>query len=159
MSNLRVGYGEDAHKLVTNKPLIIGNVTISESVYGTLAHSDGDVLLHAITDALLSSVASQDIGYYFPPSNPKFKGMSSADILKDLLNIIKASHKVEILNVVAVVILDKPKLGKYRQEIAQRVAELLNLEANQIGVTFKTSEGFAPEYIQARATLLLSVVL
>ena len=150
-----MGYGEDAHKLVSGKNLIIGNVPIKNSSLGVIAHSDGDVLLHALADALLSSVALGDIGHYFPPSNAAFKNISSADILNEVLSVIKNHWEIQILNVAGVIVLDEPKLGKYREDIQKRVAELINLSANQVGITFKTSEGLAKNYIQSRITVLL----
>jgi len=111
---LRVGYGEDAHALAQGKKLVIGNVLIEESPLGAVAHSDGDVLLHALTDALLSAFALNDIGHYFPPSNPDFKDIDSAAILKSILGTIKKEQgDVLIHNLAAVVTLDTPKLGRY----------------------------------------------
>lgn len=176
--NLRIGYGEDAHALADNKKLVIGGVTIDDSPHGTLAHSDGDVLLHALADALLASFALGDIGTYYPPSNPQFKDMASSEIVTGVLAILEnhlegnclegkhqegnhseAQHvqKVwQIHNVAAVVTLDKPKLGARRAAIAARVAALLGLEPQDVGITFKTSEGLAPAHIQARVSLLIS---
>jgi len=153
---LRIGYGEDAHALSEGRPLIIGNVEITDSPRGAVAHSDGDVLLHALSDALLSAFALGDIGYYFPPSNPEFKDMDSAEILNALLDIIKEEvGNFEIQNISAAITLDKPKLGKYREGIQKRVAELMKLELSQVGISFKTSEGLAVDHIQARVSLLL----
>ncbi len=155
MTNIRVGYGEDSHKLVANKPLIIGNVVIPNSSHGALAHSDGDVLLHALSDALLSSVALEDIGHYFPPTDPVFKDINSAEILKEVLRLIKAHWEIEIVNLVGVIILDEPKLGRLRKSIRQKIAQLLDLKISQVGLTFKTSEGLAEGYVQARVTILV----
>ena len=153
-----MGYGEDSHKLVIDKKLIIGNVSIQDSPVGVVAHSDGDVLLHALADALLSSVALGDIGHYFPPNNAAFKDISSAEILNEILSVIKNHWEIQILNVAGVVVLDKPKLGKHREYIQKRVAELLNLSIDQVGITFKTSEGLAKNHIQSRVTVLLFCV-
>ena len=151
--NVRIGFGEDAHKLAAGRPLIIGGVEI-ESERGAVAHSDGDVLLHALADALLSGLALGDIGLYFPPSNPEFKNLDSADIVRRVLNL--QTYKLWTIGNAAIVItLDKPKLGAYREQIQQRVADLLGIDAQNVGVSFKTSEGLAPEHIQARATVLL----
>ncbi len=155
-SALRIGYGEDAHALAEGRPLIIGNVVI-ESKLGAVAHSDGDVILHALTDAFLSAFALEDIGHYFPPSNPEYKDIKSDVILNAILDIIKAQKgPYQVHNLAVVVTLDKPKLGPYRKAIQERLAELLELSASQIGLTFKTSEGLAAKHIQARATLLIS---
>ena len=149
---LRIGYGEDAHALEAGRPLIIGNILIPDSPVGARAHSDGDVLLHALADALLSTHALGDIGTYFPPSNPEFKDMNSADILTHVRALLPP---FSLLNVAAVVTLDAPKLGVFRERMQTRVADLLQVDAKQVGVTFKTSEGLAPTHIQARVTLLI----
>jgi 2-C-methyl-D-erythritol 2,4-cyclodiphosphate synthase len=154
--NLRIGYGEDSHALSDGRPLVIGGVKIKSPV-GAVAHSDGDVLLHALSDALLSAFALGDIGSYFPPSDPQFKDMDSQKILEHiLLEVHKHVQGLKIHNVAAMVILDKPKLGNYRQAIQENVANLLGLGKSDVGVTFKTSEGLAMKHIQARVTLLLS---
>jgi 2-C-methyl-D-erythritol 2,4-cyclodiphosphate synthase len=153
---LRIGYGEDSHALAQGRPLVIGGIRI-ESDTGAVAHSDGDVLLHALSDALLSTFALGDIGFYFPPSNPEFKDMDSQMIVERVLQeLTKHAPNFQIQNVAAVVMLDKPKLGKYREMIQKNVANLLGLKAVDVGMTFKTSEGMALGHIQARVTLLLS---
>ena len=153
--NVRIGYGEDAHKLVIDRSLVIGGVSISESPRGCEAHSDGDVLLHALSDALLAAFALGDIGSYFPPSNPDFKDMNSHLILRKVLELL-SPYNAKIINLALVVTLDTPKLGSYRKDIQEQLAELLNLEKENIGIGFKTSEGLAPDHIQARVTVLLS---
>ncbi|MGL4608246.1 MAG: 2-C-methyl-D-erythritol 2,4-cyclodiphosphate synthase [Trueperaceae bacterium] len=156
--NFRIGYGEDSHALTEGHPLVIGGVTIPNSPFGALAHSDGDVLLHALSDALLSSYALGDIGHYFPPSNEAYKDMDSKKILELVLGIIRKNLGVfQIQNLAVVITLDKLKLGKHREAIQQQVAELLSLESHNVGITFKTSEGLATEHIQARVTVLLAV--
>ena len=156
--NLRIGYGEDAHRLAAGRTLVIGNVKLGES-RGAVAHSDGDVLLHALADALLSAFALGDIGRYYPPSDEAFKDMDSAEILRGILDIIHTRvGKVRIHNLAAVVTLDAPKLGPHREEIRSRVASLLELDLGRVGITFKTSEGLAPEHIQSAVTVLLEVL-
>ena len=153
----RIGYGEDAHALATGLPLVIGNVTIPESSVGAVAHSDGDVLLHALSDALLSAQALGDIGTYFPPSDPQFKDMDSAEILRKVQSLVaERAPDMELVNLAAVVTLDRPKLGAYREAIVERLATLLELPVHNVGLTFKTSEGLATQHIQARVTVLLS---
>jgi 2-C-methyl-D-erythritol 2,4-cyclodiphosphate synthase len=156
--NFRIGYGEDSHSLAEGRPLVIGGVIIPDSPLGAVAHSDGDVLLHALSDALLSSYALGDIGHYFPPSDERYKDMDSSKILEHVSEILqKHLGGFQIQNLAAVITLDKPKLGKYRKAIQNHVAKLLNLEPHNIGITFKTSEGMAIGHIQARVTVLLSV--
>jgi 2-C-methyl-D-erythritol 2,4-cyclodiphosphate synthase len=158
--NLRIGYGEDSHALAEGRPLVIGGVTIPDSLFGAVAHSDGDVLLHALSDALLSSLALGDIGRYFPPSDERYKNMNSVRILERvLLELRKHSSGLQIQNLAAVITLDKPKLGKHREGIQNQVTKLLGLEPHNVGITFKTSEGMATGHIQARVTVLLSATL
>ena len=152
----RIGFGEDAHRLDAGRPLIIGGVKIPDSPHGTAAHSDGDALLHALSDALLSAFALGDIGHYFPPSDPAFKDMESTKILTRVLNLLnEREESPEIVNVAAVVTLDKPKLEPHRTAIAAQVAALLDLPQDRVGLGFKTSEGLAPAHIQTRVTVLL----
>lgn len=156
--NLRIGYGEDSHALAEGRPLVIGGVTIPDSPLGAVAHSDGDVLLHALSDALLSTFALGDIGHYFPPSDMRYKDMNSVRILEHvLLELGKHSKDIQLQNLAAVITLDKPKLGEHREAIQNQVAELLGLEPHNVGITFKTSEGMATGHIQARVTVLLAV--
>ncbi len=155
---LRIGYGEDSHVLAEGRPLVIGGVFVESSV-GAVAHSDGDVLLHALSDALLSTFALGDIGFYFPPSNPDYKDLNSQVILERVLLELNKQSSFQIQNVAAVVMLDKPKLGKYREDIQKNIATLLGLEPADVGITFKTSEGLALQHIQARVTLLLNRTL
>ena len=130
----RIGFGEDAHRLEAGRPLIIGGVKIPSSPHGAVAHSDGDVLLHALSDALLSAFALGDIGHYFPPSDPAFKNMESAKILARVLELLEEREESpEIVNVAAIVTLDKPKLEPHRAAIAARVTGLLNLPQDRVG--------------------------
>jgi 2-C-methyl-D-erythritol 2,4-cyclodiphosphate synthase len=122
-----------------------------------VAHSDGDVLLHALSDALLSAFALGDIGHYFPPSDMRYKNMDSVKMLEQVLHELdKHSKDIQIQNLAAVITLDKPKLGKHREAIQNKVATLLGLEPSNVGITFKTSEGMATAHIQARVTVLLA---
>lgn len=166
----RVGHGQDAHRLEEGKPLIIGGIGV-DSPRGADAHSDGDVLLHALADALLSTFALGDIGDLFPPSDPQFAGLNSREIVARVLEELRAhagtpargthaggthARALRIENVAAVVTLDAPKLGALREQIAASVVELLGLPPGSVGLTFKTSEGMAPDHVQASVTLLLS---
>ena len=150
----RIGYGEDAHRLEAGKPLWLGGLEIPDSPHGAVAHSDGDALLHCLSDALLSSISSGDIGMHFSDTDPQWKGVSSEHILKHCLNRVLEQGYTPV-NVAAVVTLDRPKLGPLRDALISRVAELLKMSVQDVGLTFKTSEGLAPNHIQARATLLL----
>ncbi|MBB6098696.1 2-C-methyl-D-erythritol 2,4-cyclodiphosphate synthase [Deinobacterium chartae] len=154
MLDYRIGYGEDAHRLEVGRRLVLGGVEIAGSPHGSVAHSDGDALLHAVADALLSGLALGDIGQLFPDTAPENAGLDSARILEEALRQVRAKGYAP-LNVAVVVTLDRPKLGPLRARIAARVAELLGLPADQVGVSFKTSEGLAPAHVQARSTVLL----
>ncbi len=155
IEGIRIGYGEDAHKLTERRHLVVAGVHIPESPRGALAHSDGDVVLHALSDALLSAFALGDIGQYFPPSDPKWRNMDSQDIVKAVKGIIvQKYHALHINNVAIVVTLDVPKLGKHRSLLQASLMTLLNLPEDAVGITFKTSEGLAPDHIQARVSLL-----
>jgi len=156
MDGLRIGYGEDAHALAPGRSLVIGAVKIDSSPVGTVAHSDGDVLLHALSDALLAAYAMGDIGQYFPPSNPNYRGLDSRVILQTVLQrLADQVGRYRIVNLSAVVVLDQPRLGPTRRDIQRQLAGELGIDASRVGVTFKTSEGMAPDFIQARATVLL----
>ena len=149
----RVGYGEDAHRLAAGRPLVLGGVTVPAE-RGAQAHSDGDVILHTLSDALLSGVAAGDIGQYFPDTDAAWKDLDSAAILGKALDIVQ-ERGYRLGNVALVVTLDRPKLGPLRAEIAARVARLCGLAPSEVGLSFKTSEGLAPDHVQARATVLL----
>lgn len=153
----RIGYGEDAHRLVPGRPLVVGGVTIPDSPVGSDAHSDGDVVLHALADALLSAWALGDIGQYFPPGDPETAGINSSEIVTSVLaRVRRLAGAVMVQNLSGVVVLDQPKLGDHRRQIERRLASLVGLEPGRVGVTFKTSEGLAPGHIQARVTILLA---
>lgn len=136
---MRIGYGFDSHEFVAATPLRIGGVTIPHT-HGLSGHSDGDVLLHAITDALLGAVAAGDIGAFFPPSDPRWKGANSIIFIQEAMkHIEEAGYRV--LNVDSSLILAAPKIGPHSTAIRQKVAELLNIEPNCVGVKAKTPEG------------------
>ncbi|MCS7058719.1 MAG: 2-C-methyl-D-erythritol 2,4-cyclodiphosphate synthase [Meiothermus sp.] len=149
----RFGYGEDAHRLGDGLELWLGGVRIP-SERGAVAHSDGDVVLHALSDALLSAFALGDIGAYFPDHDPRWKGLESGVILDLVLQRVheKGYRPAQIS---AVVVLDKPRLGPYRESIQKNLARLLGLPEERVGLTFKTSEGLAPDHVQCRAMVYL----
>jgi 2-C-methyl-D-erythritol 2,4-cyclodiphosphate synthase len=152
--NFRIGYGEDAHRLEAGRLLVIAGITVPDSPVGAIAHSDGDVVLHTLSDALLSSLALGDIGKFFPDTAAEYKDMDSSIILQAALEKVQ-SLGWEIVNLAVVVTLDKPKLGALRDEMAANLSKLLKLAPENVGIGFKTSEGLSPNHIQARATVLL----
>lgn len=150
----RVGFGEDAHRLEAGLPLVLGGVPVPGAELGAVAHSDGDAVLHAVADALLSGLALGDIGQYFPDTAAEWKGLDSRLIVQRALELVRGRGYAPV-NVALVVTLDRPKLGPLRAEIAASVAQLLDLPGSEVGVSFKTSEGLAPAHVQTRVTVLL----
>ncbi|RIH86424.1 2-C-methyl-D-erythritol 2,4-cyclodiphosphate synthase [Meiothermus luteus] len=149
----RFGYGEDAHRLGEGLELWLGGVRIP-SEWGAVAHSDGDVILHALSDALLSAFGLGDIGTYFPDHDPRWKGLESQVILDLVLQKVREKG-YRPAQISAVVVLDGPKLGPYRGSIQKNLARLLELPEERVGLTFKTSEGLAPHHVQCRAVVYL----
>lgn len=135
---LKIGIGYDIHKLISNKQLIIGNVKIPNKK-GLLAHSDGDVLIHSIIDALLGAANIGDIGTLFPDNDPKYKNIDSSILLGKTLELIK-NKKYKINNLDATIICEKPKLKEYISQIKNRLSEILNLNIDQISIKAKTKE-------------------
>lgn len=140
---LRIGYGWDSHEFKTGVPLKIGGVALAHA-QGLGGHSDGDVLLHALTDALLGAVAAPDIGSLFPPSDPKWKGADSAVFLREALRRVHAAGYA-LVNVDATLILAAPKIGPHAAAIREHVAELLDVAADCVGLKAKTPEGLGTD--------------
>ncbi len=135
----RIGYGFDSHEFRPGIPLKIGGITLAHEK-GLGGHSDGDVLLHAITDALLGAVAAPDIGALFPPSDPKWKGADSVVFLREALKRVRAAG-YGVANLDASLILAAPKIGPHATAIRMRVARLLGVRADCVGLKAKTPEG------------------
>ena len=136
---MRVGIGYDVHRLVEGRDLILGGVKIPH-IMGLLGHSDADVLLHAIMDALLGAAALGDIGKHFPDTDMRYKGISSMKLLEEVGNLLEQQGYV-IENIDATIIAQKPKLRPYIEEMEQNIAEVLHLRKNQINVKATTEEG------------------
>jgi 2-C-methyl-D-erythritol 2,4-cyclodiphosphate synthase len=136
---LRIGYGFDSHEFHSGIPLKIGGVMLAHDK-GLGGHSDGDVLLHAITDALLGAIAAPDIGALFPPSDPKWKGADSVIFLREALKRVRDAG-YSVANVDASLILAAPKIGPHAAEIRVRVSELLGIPGDCVGLKAKTPEG------------------
>jgi 2-C-methyl-D-erythritol 2,4-cyclodiphosphate synthase len=140
---MRIGYGFDSHEFRAGIPLKIGGVELPHDK-GLGGHSDGDVLLHAITDALLGAIAAPDIGALFPPSDPKWKGADSAVFLREALDrVARSGYRVS--NMDSSLILAAPKIGPHAADIRERVAELLGIERGCVGLKAKTPEGLNQE--------------
>src|SRR5215468_8630816 len=129
---MRIGYGWDSHEFQAGVPLKIGGVDLQHDK-GLAGHSDGDVLLHALTDALLGAVAAGDIGTYFPPTDPKWKGADSVLFVREAMKRVdEAGYRVG--NVDSTLILAAPKIGPHAVKIQQSVAGLLGIEASRVGI-------------------------
>lgn len=155
--NFRIGHGYDVHRLVEGRDLILGGVKI-EYEKGLLGHSDADVLLHAVSDAILGACAERDIGFHFPDSDQSIKGISSVLILKRCGEIL-ASHGYTVSNIDATVIAQRPKLSPYIEEMRKNIAEALGTETENVNVKATTEEklGFtgSGEGISAHAVCIV----
>lgn len=154
---MRIGTGYDVHRLVENRDLILGGVSIPYNL-GLLGHSDADVLLHAIMDALLGAAALGDIGKYFPDSDDRYKNISSLTLLKEVGNILKEKG-YDIGNIDSTIIAQRPKLASYIDSMRKNIADTLNIPVDLVGVKATTEErlGFTGrgEGISAQAVCLL----
>ena len=157
---MRIGQGYDVHRLVEGRRLIIGGVDIPYEK-GLLGHSDADVLLHAMMDALLGAAALGDIGQHFPDSDERYKGISSIALLKEVGKILQENGYM-IENIDSTVIAQRPKLLPYRPQMAENIAAALGIEKEQVSVKATTEEGLGftgtGEGISAQAIALLSSV-
>ena len=157
---MRIGQGYDVHRLVEGRKLIIGGVDIPYEK-GLLVHSDADVLLHAVMDALLGAAALGDIGQHFPDSDERYKGISSIALLKEVGKILQENGYM-IENIDSTVIAQRPKLLPYRPQMAENIAAALGIEKEQVSVKATTEEGLGftgtGEGISAQAIALLSSV-
>jgi 2-C-methyl-D-erythritol 4-phosphate cytidylyltransferase/2-C-methyl-D-erythritol 2,4-cyclodiphosphate synthase len=156
----RIGTGYDLHRLVPGRKLLLGGVEIPSET-GALGHSDGDVVCHAVTDALLGAVSAGDIGQHFPDTDARWKDASSIPMLKEIVDVVR-SRRFAIANVDVVIVLERPKLGPYRSQIAESLASALQISADAVGVKAKTNEGMDAvgrgEAIVAHAVALLRSV-
>jgi 2-C-methyl-D-erythritol 2,4-cyclodiphosphate synthase len=140
---MRIGYGWDSHEFSEGAALKIGGVELPYHK-GLAGHSDGDVLLHALTDALLGAVAAGDIGTYFPPSDPKWKGADSTLFVREALKQVRQAG-YHVANMDSTLILAEPKMNPHTRRIQARVAELLGIAPNQVGIKAKTPEGMGTD--------------
>jgi 2-C-methyl-D-erythritol 2,4-cyclodiphosphate synthase len=154
---LRIGIGNDTHRLVSGRPLILGGLQI-ESDRGAEGHSDGDALTHAITDAILGAMAEGDLGLHFPDSDQQWK---NADSLQLLARVVWLAHgrNLQIVNVDATIMLERPKLREYIDAMRDNLAPTLNVEVGCVSVKAKTGEGMDAvgrgEAVSAQAIVLL----
>jgi 2-C-methyl-D-erythritol 2,4-cyclodiphosphate synthase len=155
---IRIGEGWDVHALVPGRPLVLGGVTIPHD-RGLLGHSDADVLLHAITDALLGAAALGDIGRHFPDSDQRFRGADSVQLLAEAARRVRGQGW-EIGNVDSTIVAQAPRLASFTDGMRERIAQALGVDAAQVNVKAKTAELLGPVgqglAIEARAIALLT---
>ena len=136
---MRVGLGYDVHALVPNRPLILGGIRIPY-LYGLQGHSDADVLLHAISDALLGAIAEGDIGQHFPDTDPQYRNIRSTILLKRVM--VKVWEKgFHLLNIDATIVAQKPKLSEFISRMVKEIADILEIDSGRINVKATTTEG------------------
>ncbi len=133
-----VGFGFDVHRLEEGRRLVLGGVEIP-SPHGTVAHSDGDVVLHALVDALLGALALGDIGEHFPDTDPEWKGAASSQFVDHAVNLVR-EQGCEIVNVDCTLVLESPKILPYKQAMRERIAEMCGLALYRVSVKATTSE-------------------
>jgi 2-C-methyl-D-erythritol 2,4-cyclodiphosphate synthase len=153
----RTGLGWDNHRTIAGRPLMIGGVEIASS-FGLEGHSDADILLHALTDALLGALCLGDIGQHFPDTDPRWKGAASARFLEHA-RALAQEQGFEVIHADCTVILERPKLKDYREPIRESVAACLRLPADRVNVKFKTAERVGPvgEGLSAEAQAVVTV--
>lgn len=156
--DFRVGEGHDTHRTIAGRPLMLGGVLIDPSPFGLDGHSDADVLLHAVTDALLGAAGLGDIGDWFPNTDERWKGADSADLLRTVLHDVKSRGWI-VINLDCTVHAERPKLMSWKPMIRKRLAELLEIAADQVNVKAKSGERVGPvgrqEAITSDAVVLM----
>ncbi len=157
MTDFRVGFGYDSHRFAPDRPLVIGGIVIPYEL-GLAAHSDGDVLIHAVCDALLGAAGLRDIGTYFPDNDPAWKNADSTKLLAKVVELV-AEKGWKVNNLDCTLVLEKPKMKPHVEQIIHRLAELLRIDPDRVAVKAKTNEkmGFtgAGEGIAATAAVSL----
>jgi len=136
---MRVGFGYDVHPLAAGRPLILGGINIPY-LFGLQGHSDADVLVHAICDALLGAIAEGDIGRHFPDTDPQYKGVRSTILLKKVMNRMREKG-FHVVNIDASIVAQKPKLADFIPRMVKEIADVLEIEPGRVNVKATTSEG------------------
>lgn len=157
---IRIGHGYDLHRLVEGRRLVLGGLEIPHS-HGLLGHSDADVVLHAVCDAVLGALGAGDIGQHFPDSDPRYRGIASSELLKQVVTLM-AGEGWRVGNLDVTIHAEQPRLGPYREAMRQRIATLLDVPAERVNVKAKTNESLdaigRSEAIAATAVVLLKAV-
>jgi 2-C-methyl-D-erythritol 2,4-cyclodiphosphate synthase len=158
MNEFRIGQGWDVHRTEPGRPLILGGIRVP-SDFGLAGHSDADVLFHAVTDAVLGSVALGDIGMHYPDTAPEWKGADSLQFLQHAVKLLNEKG-YSLVNVDTTIILERPKLKDFRTPIRQSLARAVGLSEDAVSVKFKTAEKMGPvglgQSCEAQATVLVS---
>ena len=159
MSNLRIGYGYDVHQLERGKPFWLGGIKIPHT-HGAVGHSDADVLIHAIADALLGAANLRDIGYHFPNTDPQYKNIDSKILLEKTMDLLRAK-KYQIVNIDSTLCLEEPKINPHIPAMKQTLANVLKISEELISIKATTSErmGFVgrEEGVVAQAVVLIQL--
>jgi 2-C-methyl-D-erythritol 2,4-cyclodiphosphate synthase len=159
VSNFKIGHGYDVHRLVSGRPLVLGGVNIPYEL-GLLGHSDADVLLHAVMDAILGALGLSDIGKHFPDTDPKYKGISSLKLLSHVKCLLD-ENGAEVGNIDATVVAEKPKLISYIPAMRENIANILCIDASSVNIKATTEEGLgftgSIEGISAHAVTLIKI--
>jgi 2-C-methyl-D-erythritol 2,4-cyclodiphosphate synthase len=154
----RIGIGYDIHRLVDGRPLFIGGVEIPY-IKGLLGHSDGDALLHALCDAILGGLGEGDIGEHFPDTDQRYYGISSVELLKETVLLVKNKGLV-VGNIDAVVVAQEPALSPFKKQMQRKIAEIIGIPQGNVNIKAKTNEGLGElgkkEAIAAYAVVMLS---
>ncbi len=155
-NNMRIGQAIDIHQLVENRDLILGGVKI-EHEKGLLGHSDADVLLHAVAEAIIGALGLGDLGTHFPDTDDRYKGISSMLLLAEVEKLM-SNHNYEIGNIDATILIEEPKLAKYKQQMENNIATVLKCETSQVNVKATRGEklGFVGE---KKGVVALAIVL
>jgi 2-C-methyl-D-erythritol 2,4-cyclodiphosphate synthase len=157
---MRIGQGRDIHRLEAGRILILGGVKIPFEK-GCIAHSDGDVLIHAVIDSIFGAAAIGDIGAHFPDSDPAYSGVDSSKLLASSLNLLKADG-YRLLNLDTTIILEKPKLRPFIDSIRKSLADILELKIDAVSVKAKTNEGLDAtgrgDAVEAQAVVLIEKI-
>ena len=139
---MRVGIGYDTHPLVEGRKLVIGGVEIPY-LKGLQGHSDGDVLLHALCDALLGAIGKGDIGEHFPSNDPAYKDISSIKLLQEVVKMVDGSGYI-LENIDTIVVCEEPRLSPFKEKMKEKIAEVLEINAHKINIKATTTEGLGP---------------
>jgi len=139
---MRIGIGNDIHRLVAGRALVLGGIKLDSPV-GLLGHSDADVVIHALIDAMLGAAGLGDIGDHFPDTDPAYQGIRSAELLTKTVEMIRTAG-FTVNNIDIIIMAQEPKLGPHKRAMRQRLAEMTGLDPAQVNIKAKTAEGLGP---------------